>query len=74
MMKRLIWVMMFLLLATSPTGALAQDQSPASQYMGGPVELATCTEQGWNYALRMYRPRKEILDGAWIFPKIEPVK
>jgi hypothetical protein len=27
MMKRLIWVMMFLLLATSPTGALAQDQS-----------------------------------------------
>ena len=29
---------------------------------------------GWNYAIRMYQPRKEILDGSWTFPKIEPVK
>jgi len=27
---------------------------------------------GWNYAIRMYQPRKEILDGSWIFPAIEP--
>jgi hypothetical protein len=29
---------------------------------------------GWNYAVRMYRPRKEILDGSWTFPKPVPSK
>jgi len=29
---------------------------------------------GWNYAIRMYEPGKEILDGSWTFPKIVPVK
>lgn len=28
---------------------------------------------GWNYAIRMYSPREEILDGTWTFPKPEPV-
>jgi hypothetical protein len=28
---------------------------------------------GWNYAVRMYQPRKEILDGIWTFPEIQPV-
>lgn len=23
---------------------------------------------GWNYAVRLYRPRKEILDGTWPVP------
>jgi hypothetical protein len=27
---------------------------------------------GWNYTVRMYRPRKEILDGAWKFPEAKP--
>ena len=27
---------------------------------------------GWNYAIRMYQPRPEILDGSWTFPKIVP--
>lgn len=26
-------------------------------------------EPGWNYLVRMYRPRKEILDGSWKFPE-----
>ena len=30
--------------------------------------------EGWNYAVRMYQPRKEILDGEWIFPSVKPVK
>jgi hypothetical protein len=30
--------------------------------------------EGWNHAIRMYEPRKEILDGSWTFPSIEPVK
>jgi hypothetical protein len=29
--------------------------------------------KGWNYAVRMYQPRKEILGGEWTFPAIEPV-
>jgi len=28
---------------------------------------------GWNYTVRLYRPRKEILDGSWIFPQAKPV-
>jgi len=30
--------------------------------------------KGWNYAIRMYEPGKEILDGSWTFPKIVPVE
>ena len=30
--------------------------------------------KGWNYVIRMYEPRKEILDGSWKFPTINPVK
>jgi len=26
----------------------------------------------WNYAVRLYEPRAEILDGSWHFPKPEP--
>ena len=28
---------------------------------------------GWNYAIRMYQPRAEILDGSWHFPTPQPV-
>lgn len=27
---------------------------------------------GWNFAVRMYSPREEILDGSWTFPTPEP--
>jgi hypothetical protein len=27
---------------------------------------------GWNYLVRLYRPRAEILNGTWSFPTIEP--
>ncbi len=26
---------------------------------------------GWNYTVRLYRPRPEILDGSWTFPSID---
>ena len=26
----------------------------------------------WNYAIRLYQPRREILDGTWSFPEIQP--
>ena len=28
---------------------------------------------GWNYVFRVYRPRPEVLDGTWAFPRAEPV-
>ncbi len=28
---------------------------------------------GWNYAVRMYEPREEILNGSWTFPVTKPV-
>lgn len=28
---------------------------------------------GWNYTVRMYRPRQAILDGSWKFPEAQPV-
>ena len=28
----------------------------------------------WNYTVRLYRPRQEILDGTWKFPEAEAVK
>jgi len=28
---------------------------------------------GWNYTIRMYQPRAEILDGSWRFPAPQPV-
>ncbi len=27
--------------------------------------------EGWNYAVRLYRPRPEILNGTWKFPSVE---
>jgi hypothetical protein len=27
---------------------------------------------GWNYTVRLYRPRKEILEGSWKFPEAKP--
>ena len=27
---------------------------------------------GWNYIVRLYRPRPELLDGSWTFPSVEP--
>jgi hypothetical protein len=29
--------------------------------------------EGWNYIVRLYRPRKAILDGTWKFPAATPV-
>jgi hypothetical protein len=52
-----------------------EDGSFTIRFGGDPesVNVLPITE-GWNYAIRMYQPRKEILDGSWTFPKIEPVK
>jgi hypothetical protein len=39
------------------------------------AQRTTCRiTPGWNYTERLYRPRKEILDGTWKFPEPQPVK
>jgi len=39
----------------------------------GRVNCIPITE-GWNYVIRLYQPRKEILDGTWTFPTVEAVR
>ena len=29
---------------------------------------------GWNYIVRLYRPRPELLDGTWKFPELQPAR
>jgi hypothetical protein len=29
---------------------------------------------GWNYVIRLYRPRESLLDGSWVFPQIKEVE
>jgi hypothetical protein len=42
----------------------------------GAAAAANClpTMPGWNYLVRLYRPRPEILDGRWTFPEASPVQ
>jgi hypothetical protein len=29
---------------------------------------------GWNYMVRLYRPRREVLEGTWKFPEASPIE
>ena len=51
------------------------DGSISIQFGGCDSQLANClpTPAGWNYLVRLYRPRPEILNGQWTFPEAEPV-
>lgn len=46
------------------------------QFGGCTIETPNCipTMPGWNYTVRLYRPRKEIVDGSWKFPAAVPVR
>jgi hypothetical protein len=37
---------------------------------GDPGRNSLPITEGWNYLVRLYRPRSEILDGSWTFPAI----
>jgi hypothetical protein len=52
------------------------DGSVTVQFGGCAKDTPNClvTPPGWNYIVRQYRPRKEILDGTWKFPEAQPVK
>ena len=51
------------------------DGSYTIQFGGCRKETPNCLPimKGWNYTMRFYRPRKEILDGSWKFPEAQPV-
>lgn len=40
---------------------------------GGKAANCLPIVKGWNYTVRLYRPRTEILDGTWTFPEAHPV-
>jgi hypothetical protein len=46
------------------------------QFGGCDGEIANCLPimPGWNYTVRLYRPRAEVLSGAWKFPKPQRVE
>lgn len=57
------------------TAKKGTDGSVDVQFGGCDGEVANCLPimQGWNYTVRLYRPRAEILDGSWKFPDPQPV-
>ena len=58
------------------TAKRAADGSYTIQFGGCGPGVDNCVPifKGWNYLVRMYRPRKAILDGTWKFPKPQPVR
>jgi hypothetical protein len=52
------------------------DGSVTVQFGGCDGKTPNCLPitPGWNYMVRLYRPRKEVLDGTWKFPEAQPVK
>jgi hypothetical protein len=58
------------------TAKKGEDGSVTIQFGGCDSTTPNCLPitPGWNYWVRLYRPRKEILDGTWKFPETQPVK
>jgi hypothetical protein len=58
------------------TGRKDKDGSISIQFGGCDGKIANCLPitPGWNYMVRLYRPRREILDGTWAFPTARPVE
>ena len=59
----------------SITGKKSADGSVAVQFGGCDGKIPNCIPIviGWNYTVRLYRPRPEILNGQWKFPDAKPV-
>jgi hypothetical protein len=57
------------------TAQKGSDGSVVVQFGGCDGKIANClpTMLGWNYMVRLYRPRAEILSGGWQFPQAQPV-
>jgi hypothetical protein len=57
------------------TAKKSGDGSIAIQFGGCDGKVPNCLPivAGWNYTVRLYRPRAEILNGTWTFPEPRPV-
>jgi hypothetical protein len=57
------------------TAQKTADGSVVVQFGGCDGKIANCLPivKGWNYLVRLYRPRAEILNGTWKFPEAQPV-
>ena len=60
----------------SITGKKAADGSTTVQFGGCDGTIPNCIPivKCWNYTVRLYPPRPEILDGSWKFPIAKPVQ
>lgn len=58
------------------TAKKAADGSVPVQFGGCEGGLPNCLpiDPGWNYMVRLYRPRPEVLSGTWTFPEAEPAE
>ena len=58
------------------TARKGADGSVAVQFGGYDGKTPNCIPitPGWNYLVRLYRPRPEVLSGAWKFPEAQPVR
>jgi hypothetical protein len=56
------------------TAVKAQDGSVTVQFGGCSPNVVNCLPitPGWNYLVRLYQPRQEILSGKWVFPAAQP--
>ncbi|MGK3952012.1 DUF1214 domain-containing protein [Microbacterium sp. I2] len=56
------------------TGARNGDGTITVRFGDYPADVpnALPITEGWNYLVRLYRPRPEILDGSWTFPGLNP--
>ena len=58
------------------TAKKGEDGSVAVQFGGCDGKVANClpTVAGWNYMVRLYRPKDQILNGQWKFPAAQPLQ
>jgi hypothetical protein len=56
------------------TAKANSDGSIPVQFGGCDGNVSNCLPitPGWNYLVRLYRPRAEVLDGRWTFPEAKP--
>jgi hypothetical protein len=59
----------------SITAKKSPDGSVTIQFGGCDGEIPNCLPitQEWNYTVRLFLPRREILEGTWRFPRAQPV-
>lgn len=57
------------------TAKKSADGAVDIQFGGCDGKVPNClpVTKGWNYTVRLYRPRAEILNGRWTFPEPQPV-